>query len=107
MNIIENVSGESEVTIRLPETFDFSDFNEFRDAYEKIASEHNNPGPVDPIVLIDCHNTQYIDSSALGMLVKMKNHLQPFTQNIRIVNCQPSVKKIFDICRFDKYFTIE
>lgn len=89
----------SEVTIAISGRFDFNILQEFRDAY----SEHQNS---DANFTVDLSQTEYIDSSALGMLLNMKNHLGCEDRQIAIKNCQPNLMKIFSIAHFDKKFKI-
>ncbi|MAA70196.1 MAG: anti-anti-sigma factor [Bermanella sp.] len=97
---MSNVNVEkSEASIRISITgrFDFNLLQEFRDAYsnETDSSCHYT---------IDLAQTDYIDSSALGMLLNMKNHLGAEDRQIDIKNCQPNLIKIFSIAHFDKKF---
>jgi anti-anti-sigma factor len=47
-----------------------------------------------------------MDSSALGMLLNMKKTLEDKVTVFEITNCQPQLKKILQISRFDKKFDI-
>ena len=85
----------------LGDTFDFNCVEEFRRAYESA----DNGTARDFIV--DFRNTNYMDSSALGMLINMDKFWQDRGTTIRLVNPNPQVKKIFTISRFDKKFVIE
>jgi anti-anti-sigma factor len=57
-------------------------------------------------VIIDLRETEYMDSSALGMLLNMKKSIENQVSTIEISNCQPQLKKILQISRFDKKFDI-
>lgn len=87
--------------ISLDETFDFNCVEEFRTAYESV-----DMGKASKFI-IDFRSTHYMDSSALGMLINMQKYWQESCSDIRIINTNPQVKKIFAISRFDKKFTIE
>ena len=82
--------------------FNFTLLNEFRQAYSHVVKK---TGAVKYIV--DMKNTSTIDSSALGMLLNMQRDLNKQDGEIRITNCNKDVKKIFQITRFNKKFTIE
>jgi anti-anti-sigma factor len=58
-------------------------------------------------VIIDLRETDYMDSSALGMLLNMKKTLGESVSSITISNCRPQLKKILQISRFDKKFDID
>jgi len=87
----------SDIIIAIKGRFDFNILQEFRNAY----SEHQNSGKTFTVELAE---TEYIDSSALGMLLNMKNHLGLEDREIMIKNCQPNLMKIFSIAHFDKKF---
>lgn len=93
-----NVSQQGkQVTVTVQGRFDFNILQEFRDAYTSMAgSDHE--------FTVDLAQTEYIDSSALGMLLNMKNHLGRDDCAISIRNCQPNLMKIFSIAHFDKKF---
>lgn len=56
--------------------------------------------------ILDMTALTYLDSSALGMLLLLRDHAQP-SAKISIVNCSPDVCKIFEISNFNKLFDIE
>ena len=91
-----NDSG-GELQIAIVGRFDFNILQEFRDAYSDKESSQGQ-------FVIDLAQTEYIDSSALGMLLNMKNHLGVEDRVIEIKNCQPNLMKIFSIAHFDKKF---
>lgn len=80
--------------------FNFSKLSEFRNAY---TSDY---GGVNEYV-VDLRDADSMDSSALGMLLNMKKHVNKADKEIKIVNCRPIVKKILLIARFDRKFNIE
>lgn len=96
----ETTNDGKNVTIAIAGQFDFNVVQEFRSAYMDINAASSE-------VTVDMREAEYMDSSALGMLLNMKKHLGVADGNIRIVNCRPQVKKILDISRFDKKFLID
>ncbi len=98
--IVSNVTVKQDgdqVEITINGRFDFNILQEFRNAYAEATA----PGLM---YSIDLAQTEYIDSSALGMLLNMKNHLGVDDNSITIKNCQPNLMKIFTIAHFDKKF---
>jgi anti-anti-sigma factor len=89
-----------ELTISVDGKFDFGLLNEFRQAYSK---DHGSVSKY----LVDMRTATTMDSSALGMLLNMKKHLNKNDREIRIINCNPALKKILLIARFDKKFEID
>ena len=79
--------------------FDFKMVNEFREAY----SNKNNP--IENVV-VDFRETDYMDSSGLGMLLNLKRQVDDKVC-ISLTNCKPQIKKILLVSRFDKKFIIQ
>ncbi len=90
----------TKLTIVLDEKFDFFRVQEFKQSYSGIDNNVKS-------VVIDLHNTQYMDSSALGMLLNMHKSLSQQIEAFSIINCRPEMLNILKIARFDKKFTIE
>lgn len=84
-------------TIQLAEKFDFDFVDEFRDVYNDSAAKS---------FVIDFRNTEYMDSSGLGMLLNMRRALGDGAVPIKLINCRPQVKKILLISRFETKFDI-
>ena len=100
MAIWSNQSDDgSELTIKIQGRFDFSAHQEFRDAYEKTDQPLNK-------YVVDMQDTTYLDSSALGMLLLLRDHAGGDNSNVKIVNCNGDVKKILTISNFEQLFTI-
>lgn len=85
------------MTIRLGKNFDFDYVEEFRDAYANANAKS---------YIVDFRNTEYMDSSGLGMLLNMRRHCGDGATPIKLVNCRPQVKKILLISRFETKFDI-
>ena len=93
-------SSGKELTIKVDGRFDFSAHQEFRDAYESISTDVNN-------YVVDLSSTSYLDSSALGMLLLLRDHAGGDNANIKITKCNDDVKKILTISNFEQLFTIQ
>lgn len=89
-----------ELHIVIDGKFDFSALKEFRDAYEGLTKKYKR-------YVIDMRSVDMIDSSALGMLLKMKRTLELGDKDIHIINCNVHVKKILQISKFDTLFYID
>ena len=100
MTISTEYSSESRtMNITVHGRFDFKLVNQFRDAY----SSHQNSVAS---YVIDFRDTDYMDSSGLGMLLNLKRQVDTATP-ITLTNCKPQLKKILLASRFDKKFTIQ
>ena len=56
--------------------------------------------------MVDLKEATYVDSSALGMLLLLRDHAGGDSSEIRVINSNPDVLKIFNISNFDKLFDI-
>ncbi len=89
----------NEVTLELPERFDFSVHTDFRKAYEDNSSAKK--------FIINLRNTKYMDSSALGMLLQLQEHLGGDSSSIHIRNGDSNIREILAIANFDKMMQID
>lgn len=101
MAVEANYHGDGkELTISIKGRFDFGSHQDFRNAYERV-----NERP--QAYKIDLKDTTYLDSSALGMLLLLRDHAGGDHSKVRLVNSNADVKKILAISNFDKLFEIE
>jgi HptB-dependent secretion and biofilm anti anti-sigma factor len=57
-------------------------------------------------VEIDFAQVDYVDSSALGMLLMLKEKAQASSKKVTLANCRGTVKQVLDIANFGKLFAI-
>lgn len=88
-----------ELTISIQGRFDFGAHQEFRDAYEKVAVTPKS-------YVIDMKGATYLDSSALGMLLLLRDHAGGDNARIRLLHCNSDVRKILSISNFEQLFHI-
>lgn len=101
MALITRTSSDGKITtIDISGRFDFSVHQEFRQVYEQDPG-----GPTQYI--IDLRQTEYMDSSALGMLLLLREHAGGERAHIKIMHCQPEVKKILTIANFHHLFCLD
>jgi len=94
----ERSSDGQQLTINIKGRFDFSTHQDFRAAYENVAEAKR--------YVVDLKETHYLDSSALGMLLLLRDHAGGERADVRLVNCSPDVVKILAISNFSKLFQI-
>lgn len=100
MSITTNRSSDgSELTIHIKGRFDFSSHQAFRDAYEGSSGAGVH-------YTIDMAETTYLDSSALGMLLLLRDFAGGDKAQIDITNCSSDVRKILTISNFEQLFNI-
>jgi anti-anti-sigma factor len=100
MSLTTTLSNDNDtVTIRIEGRFDFNVHRDFRDAY-KGAPKH------DAHYVVDLSDTAYMDSSALGMLLLLREHGGGDAARVSIVNCGADIRKILTISNFHKLFEV-
>jgi len=91
--------GES-LTIRVNDRFDFNVHRELREAYEAGGKRFSS-------YVLDLRNTTYVDSSALGMLLQIREHAGGQRSSVRLSHAQPVVRDILAVANFDKLFVVD
>ena len=100
MGIQSQVSSDGgEVCIQIQGQFDFSYHQDFRRSYESLTEKPQK-------YIVDLNETTYLDSSALGMLLLLRDYAGGSDSAVEIINCSNDVKKILSISNFDQLFTI-
>jgi anti-anti-sigma factor len=100
MTIASQLSKDGrELVIQVSGRFDFSAHQEFREAYESLGEQPQR-------FRVDMREASYLDSSALGMLLLLRDHAGGDHAEVEIVNCNPDVRKILTISNFEQLFSI-
>lgn len=86
------------VNIKMPKEFNFNCYKEFRDIYMKAPNSQK--------FKLDFSMTDFVDSSALGMLLQLREYTGEKSEQVLLVNSSDSVKNIFKVANFDKLFTV-
>jgi anti-sigma B factor antagonist len=58
------------------------------------------------VIAINCKELEYIDSSAIGTLVKFLNNATSKGIKLQFFDLNPSIQNIFKTARLDNFFTI-
>ena len=87
--------------IRLTGRFDFSGHREFKQCYESALNE-----PQIRQIDVDMKDVEYLDSSALGMLLLLKDHADAQALPVSLLNCGGMVKEILDVANFGVMFSM-
>lgn len=88
------------VTVTIEGRFDFTLYRVFREAYRPYKESGTT-------YVLDLAKADYMDSSALGMLLQLREHAGGDAAMIRIINCRPFLAKVLKIANFQRLFTIE
>ena len=87
--------------VRLSGRFEFSAHREFR---ETIDTALQNKAIEE--VVIDLRDVDYVDSSALGMLLMLREKANGAKKKIALANPRGVVKQALDIAHFETIFSI-
>lgn len=90
----------SSVHIQINGRFDFNANREFRQAFELASGEGAQ-------YVIDLGEAEYMDSSALGMLLMLREHAGGQESCVRITNANSEIRNILNISNFNKLFQID
>lgn len=97
---VQNSSETKTVNILVSQQFDYSVHQAFRDAYRNVSVPNS-------CFVVDLSKATYMDSSALGMILLLKEHAEKLGGKVVISKPNESVHKILTIANFDQFVTIE
>jgi anti-anti-sigma factor len=87
------------ITISITGKFDFQLYDEFRSAYAETTG-------LGVSYEVDLAGAEYLDSSALGMLLLLREHAGGELSKIDITHVSDDVRKVLDVANFGKLFNI-
>ena len=87
------------VVVKIRGRFDFSVHREFRASYK----DHVSPNVE---FRVDLSAAEYMDSSALGMLLLVKEHAESRQGRVLLERPSPAIREILTIANFDQLFKI-
>ncbi|MEN6587945.1 MAG: STAS domain-containing protein [Sulfuricella sp.] len=97
-----NVSLENgNARISMAGRFDFNSHRQFREAYQQVLDD-----PAVKELEIDLGSVDYLDSSALGMLLLLREKTGAANKLLALTNCRGVVQQVLDVANFNKLFTI-
>lgn len=100
MQIQCSIQGHKAI-ITLRGRFDFTLHKDFRDNYEKALSAQGLKE-----VEINLGEVDYLDSSALGLLLLLKDRASQAGVTVMLSHCRDAVRQILEIANFHTLFTI-
>ncbi len=100
MSVTTNLDTENKtLEVKISGRFDFSIYQQFRKVTQQASTGIT-------LINIDLSETEYMDSSALGMLLVLRDKVGEKKEAIVIKNSNEEVKKILTIANFDKLFCL-
>lgn len=92
---------DAHAMLRLAGRFDFKAHREFRDAVDSLLGQAG----ARPLQ-VDLGEVSYLDSSALGMLLMLRDKAKAANKDVALVGVKGSVRQVLDIANFSKLFAI-
>ena len=99
MALVDSRMNSRELTISVKGRFDFNTHADFRRSYESLDELPES-------VRIDLRDATYVDSSALGMLLLLRDYAGGDEANVAIDNCNADVKRVLTVASFGQLFDI-
>ncbi|MFA6015227.1 MAG: STAS domain-containing protein [Gallionellaceae bacterium] len=98
---IRQIKNGDVATLILGGRFDFNVHRDFKEIYSSALAD-------DAIQKIEVNlaEVDYLDSSALGMLLMLRERAQNVNKTVALLSPNETVVKILDIANFHKLFTI-
>lgn len=93
-------SRDGSTVIVLQGRFDFNSHREFREAVERALKE------AAPEIKVDLSGVDYLDSSALGMLLMLRDKAKGAGKSVVLASARGAVKQVIDIANFGKLFVL-
>ncbi len=100
MEITKSIEGHC-AHIRLSGRFDFHSHREFRQCCDEALAN-----PTVHELDIDFAQVDYLDSSALGMLLLLRDKAESHGKRVVLSGLKGMVKQVLDIANFGKLFTL-
>lgn len=93
-------SRDGKTIVGLQGRFDFNAHREFREVVDQAMKEPAHE------VHIDLGGVDYLDSSALGMLLMLRDKAKGAGKEVALANARGPVKQVIDIANFSKLFAL-
>lgn len=98
-NLTAQLSADGvQLTIKPHGHFGFSIYEKFREAYQRGGRETR--------FIVDLADVASMDSSALGMLLVLRDQQGGDSASVEITHCSTEVRKILQIANFERLFRI-
>lgn len=81
--------------------FVFDSHKSFRETYDQALARSDTR-----VIQLDMDKVEYLDSSALGMLLMLKDKATTAGRTIQVKNLKGMARQVMEIANFHKIFTI-
>ncbi len=93
-------AGSQEASLIVTERLTFDQHRAFTEAYKSISGDYSR-------YVLDIKQIDYMDSAALGMLLKMKEHLGLPDRKLTILTQQGMAADVLKLSKFDMLFDLK
>lgn len=97
---VRQIDGQARLELR--GRFDFTSHRSFKQACETAFAADGARE-----LVIDMEAVEYLDSSALGMLLLLRDKCKAAARPVSLVNCGGTVRDVLKVANFDKLFTLQ
>ena len=98
---IRITKSDNRASLFLAGRFDFNVHREFKDAYSSLLADATVQ-----VIGINLFGVDYLDSSALGMLLMLRERAATAGKQVSLEKPNATVVRILEIAKFDKLFQI-
>ena len=100
MNVtVNSANGGAQIDIKVHGRFDHLQHEAFRKASTVVPASGGR-------YVVDLGHTEYIDSSALGMLLLLHDRANRAGATVSVCNCAAGVRRVLEIANLDKLFEV-
>lgn len=90
-------NGKARITLQ--GRFDFNSHRDFKSSYDPLLG-----AAVVNAIEVDLRQVEYLDSSALGMLLLLKEKAESVNKTVALTNCHGMVQEVLEIANFNRLF---
>ncbi len=91
---------ENVTIVKVTGEFHIGNVNKFEELWHSLIEKKPS------VIAIDCSSLEYIDSSAIGTLVKFLNNAMSKKIKLIFFDLNKAIQNIFKTARLDNFFTI-
>jgi len=99
--LIRSTQAGSETTLHLEGRFDFHSHRDFRLAAEQVVNSADSRS-----ILVNFAKVDYLDSSALGMLLLLREKAEAVRKTVSLAELKGTPKQVLEIANFGRLFRI-
>ncbi len=97
---IKKINHASVTIIELNGKFDIEQAENFENNFNQMIQDKPK------VVGLDLNNVNYIDSSAIGSIIKSLNHVKNYGGEMILFGLKPMILNVFKLAKLDNFFKI-